>query len=851
MAIKKNISISKNEYTRYLGAFRGVDFSSDPSEVADYRLSNSVNMYKDYRSGQGQAIETIPGFRLTAKLDGKIYGIHVYQVGDKKTLFVHAGDKLYKASDINFDENTEWTQIQEKITYEPFNDQFDQSPLVMSERKSTSFNFNNRLYIIDGSNYIYFEDNYNNVVYDVSSNSYTPTTHILLRPDNSELKEPESSGEYSQQNILSPRYKATYVADGKCKSFSLPLGVDEGFEHRVTHQFEYVLPDGTSYPVYGIPATERFLAFFNNYKVYQYGVELPWATPDGGIPYYVGPMEEIDGITVVREAFEYPNAILSISPEGVVTLVNPPPLPEDNEFSEVDTVPVKGEYPYPAGSAGIEIIATKTINTIKGITSSKEDIGSIITGCTIATVFDDRVFLSGNSEFPNFVFFNGINPETGYSDPSYFGVLNWFSEGVTNTPITGLMPIADTLMVLRRDTVQDGSITFRSRVDTGEQVVPVTYQGTAGLPGTGCLGAFCNFRDDPCFVSKYGLEAMGQLSARYERSVEHRSYLIDGLLLNKDLSKACITEFESYLVLLIEGEIFLADSRQIYTHSSGVAQYEWFYLNDIGIYKDQKREAVYIDVPDEYKGQTFTNDYNGLEYTIASIDDLYRDDRDYVSQIGRVITGNYASGITDYGKSFVYISESKENVRYAIPVKLLESYGGGSFCPATLIKAIDNEHLIFGTDEGHICCFNFDKRDPNDDFKIPNEFYDFNGRTIKSALVTKMDNCNIPHLTKSTVKKSMIVKMRTFPISSAKIRVRTNRQSVTDVERVVGGRFGFDGFDFADLTYETGEKNLFRVREREKKWVEKQLYFVSEEFRQPFSLNYITYGYHIAGRYKD
>ena len=840
---KKNISRDRDEYTRYLGAFRGVDFSSDPSEVEDYRLSNSVNMYKDYRSGQGHALETIPGFRLAQKLDGKIYGLHQYTVDGKSTFIVHAGKKLYKAPDLDFPDNAGNT-ITWKLIYSD-----------MAEAKSESFLFNNRIYFLDGKSYLYFDGN---TVVDVTSDAYAPVTHISLRPDGSKYEEVKSSGEYRQQNILSSMYGATYVADGESATFTLPLGSD------------YFIKDDEKPPssrrkweiesAVGMSNIEVYEAEFpdeSELAVYQYGVRLPWAGPKGEIPYFIDTREQTDEtVNKVPEgyAWSYPNAIKSITAPGVVELVKAPPIPEKNTCKPNSEKTSGFEYAwnsrYPAGYAGIEISALKTIKTIKGITSSVDKVGGIISGCRICTVYDGRVFLSGNPDYPNIVFYSGIN-DTGYNDPSYFGVLDWFSEGVTNTPITGLMPIADTLMVLRRDTVQDGSVTFRTPVSTGGEVVSVIYQGTAGLPGTGCLGAFCNFRDDPTFISKYGLEAMGQLSARYERSVEHRSYLIDGLLLNKDLSRACMTEFESYLVILINGEIFLADSRQMYTHSSGVIQYEWYYLNDIGIYEGQKREAIYIDVPEEYKGQTIINDYNGLEYVIASIDDLYRDERDYVSQLGNKIVEQYSHGTTDDDTSFACVIRTVGDIKYAVPVKILDSYGGGTFCPATLIKALDNEHLIFGTDEGHIACFNFDKRDPNNDYKIPNQWYTFNNRTIRSALVTKMDNCGIPHLTKSTVKKSMVVKMRTFPISSAKISVRTNRQGIVDVEKLVNGRFGFDGLDFSQLTYETGDKNLFRVREKEKKWVEKQLYISSEEFKQPFSLYYISYGYYIAGRYKD
>jgi hypothetical protein len=844
--------MTTNIKTKRLGYFRGVDYSSDPSEVADYRLAECENMYKDYHSGQGQAIETIPGFRLIKDFGEKIYGIHIYQKGDEKTLLVHAGDKLYKAESIEITDETVWTPLERTVPIDGIGHYKD---LIMSERKSSSFNFNNRLYIIDGKNYVFYSDG---AMHNALENTYVPTTHRSLRPDNSDLPEPKNGGQYSQQNILNEWYKATYVADGENMIFTLPYGIEEA-ERREASVIYYVNEGGGIYnPIY---SDEDSATIFINAEIRQYGVFLPWATKDERPPVRIHSFEEIthngEIIKVATKYSYYPNAVKSISAEGVVELVYPPPKPEDNRSGLDNGEFIEDEkFRYPAGSAGIEISAKKKVTTIKGITSSSDNVGSIITGCTISTVHDGRVFLSGNPDYPNFVFFCGRNPETGFIDPSYFGIVDWFSEGVNNTPITALMPIADTLMVLRKDTVQDGSVTYRTRYETNENYKPVTYTGTGGLPGVGCLGANCNFLDDPIFVSKYGIEAMGQLSARYERAIEHRSNLIDGLLLNKNLENASIAEFDGYMWVLIDGEIFLADSRQRYTHSSGVMNYEWFYLKDIGVYKDQKLQVVYADLTDEYKDYTFNRSEIGdyKEYKLVTIEELKKLGYEVDSSIGDPI--EEGKNVMRHNRpgydSITYIHVTGYG-NYAVIVKYAEYYGGGTFDPAMLIKAVDNKKLMFGTEGGSLCMFNFDKRDNADKYKIPNQYYTFNGRIIKSVLATKMDNCGVLNYVKNTVKKSMVVKMRTFEKSGAKVFVCTNRQTGHEVERLIGGRWDdiTTDFNFEKLTCETDEKNIFRVREKEKKWLEKQLFLVSDEFKEPFALHYIAYDFMVTGRYKD
>ena len=81
-------------YNRFLGqnGFRGVDFTSHPSLVHPDRLADALNVWKDYRSGQGSAIETFPGFRQIFNdpiEEGEIYGIFRFLVNGVNYLIIH------------------------------------------------------------------------------------------------------------------------------------------------------------------------------------------------------------------------------------------------------------------------------------------------------------------------------------------------------------------------------------------------------------------------------------------------------------------------------------------------------------------------------------------------------------------------------------------------------------------------------------------------------------------------------------------------------------------------------------------------------------------------------------------
>jgi hypothetical protein len=160
-----------------------------------------------------------------------------------------------------------------------------------------------------------------------------------------------------------------------------------------------------------------------------------------------------------------------------------------------------------------------------------------------------------------------------------------------------------------------------------------------------------------------------------------------------------------------------------------------------------------------------------------------------------------------------------------------------------------DSNIFFGTGEGIICSFNFDMRD-NEGIIAP-RYYTFDERIIVSGCATRMDNCDIPHLMKTTVKKSTVIKTKAMQTSAVKIRVRTNKKLYNQIARINSTMFSFDSMDFSDFSFLANEQSLFSVKEKEKKWVEKQYYIYSDEYMKPFALFYMCYRYIIAGRYKE
>jgi hypothetical protein len=824
-------------------------------------------MYKDYRSGQGDAVETIPGFRRVLEGRGTIYGIHV----GLGRLFVHAGGMLYYVGDVDENKVATLRKTPEFIC-------------GLNQNRSISFCFNHSLYILDGTDYYRIYEAYYNrqtqskeelyakgisaelpdgvEIYiacnNVKDEAYLPTTHLSIDPAAQYDSIPDDYGkgkEHEQRNILNPMYKSTFVADGTVKTFKMKYGIQTSFAYgSEAKKYEDIsAAQKARYPKDSIGGPKV--------EVRQYGVLLPWATSDGKIP---------QDTTSSGATKRFPNAIVTIWNDGTVELLNPPPAPENNSwdptseaFEVTDEQIENGNVPdnyqwshaYPLGYAGIEITAKRDVRAMSGIEPSDGG-ATIITKCTIATIFDNRVFLSGNPEYPKHIFWSSITAD-GYPNPGYFGILNYDQAGISDAPVVAMLPVADTLMVLKRDSEGEGSVLFYTPYATGDNVNPKTYPNTQGLAGVGACGPCINFRDDPIFLSRFGVEAMGQLSVRYERAIEHRSSLIDAKLINCDLANASIAEWEGYLLVLCEGRVFMADSRQMFTHNSGVNQYEWYYLEDIGVFDGQFAEYVFKELPVEISKEDMLELTGGIE--ILSANAVRDEDGKLQSLIGQ--TANSASEQilsleTSEGKTVFYREMSERDAlgRETGTVRryYVEASGamiGGEFDPAVMLKVIGGD-IFFATRDGALCKFNFDMRD-KETGALPNEAYDFDGRRIFSGIATKMDNCGIPHLTKNTVKHSTVIKTRTAIRSAAKVKVRTNKKAFRQVGRIINGRATFDDADFLDFSFSLDDKSIFSINEREKKWMEKQYFIYSDEFRMPFTIHYLAYRYNVAGQYKE
>jgi hypothetical protein len=200
-----------------------------------------------------------------------------------------------------------------------------------------------------------------------------------------------------------------------------------------------------------------------------------------------------------------------------------------------------------------------------------------------------------------------------------------------------------------------------------------------------------------------------------------------------------------------------------------------------------------------------------------------------------------------------YIEE--DGVKYPVVLFDNEKKGVGEFYGAKRVLAI-GDLLFFATDYD-ICVFNTDKRgvpvnkDEDDIWesdKIDSSWYTFNGVPYKSACALRLDDCDRKSLTKTTIYGTTVARLKMMPGSRCKIKSSTNGRDWIDVAEAYSTRMDFSDLRFDNMAFTENEDNVTVIREVSRGWVQKQYYFESDGFCEPFGLYELSYIYKIAGK---
>ena len=191
-----------------------------------------------------------------------------------------------------------------------------------------------------------------------------------------------------------------------------------------------------------------------------------------------------------------------------------------------------------------------------------------INQCRLATVFDNRVFFSGNPNYPNYVWHSSLD------DPTYVSDLDEYIEGQDNAPVKAMVAGNNALWVFKEPSPERNSIFYHN--PSLDEDYGKVYPSTHSNVSTGCVATGTNFNDDIVFFSDKGMEGIaGEVTT--EQVVAHRSSVVDAKLLKEENYKNMILEeWDGYLLVIIGNKVYLADSRALHQVDNHY-EYEWYY----------------------------------------------------------------------------------------------------------------------------------------------------------------------------------------------------------------------------------------------------------------------------------
>lgn len=269
-------------------------------------------------------------------------------------------------------------------------------------------------------------------------------------------------------------------------------------------------------------------------------------------------------------------------------------LVENVDFTVNRTTGVVTFNSVPAKGKDVSITYSKTTANYK----------ERIFNCTLCCEFDNRIFYSGNPDYPNAVFHCELNDPRYIRDRAYYGC------GLDLARIKAIIPGNGVLWVLK-DTIQNTSSLYYL-TPTLDETYNKIYPSNNGSISLGCLSTGINFNDDIVFFSTKGLEGISSSSMYSEQILHHRSSMVDSKMVSDtDYNKVKLAEWNGYLLCLINSHIYLADSRQKFQNNSNDIEYEWFYW-------ELPNSITYIK---EYQGELFLGNNAGGLYKLSGTKD--------------------------------------------------------------------------------------------------------------------------------------------------------------------------------------------------------------------------------------
>ncbi len=527
-------AISKPErntvYTKNYQSFLGVDFSKDASMVDDRRSPDAENIISDLDGFPEKRV----GWRVLKNFEGRINGIFTFGDMHNPSTVVHAGDAIYKV------QNGETTQIYSGC----------------ADARSCGKYFKGKLCILTGSEFLVF-DGEKCIRAGESEEMYAPITHIQR-----ETVKTGGSSEDPRNNRIYEDWEDEGIWPDGVERGSSPENVKINLvSGKRTNTFEW---DGSGNPMFVLDATIA-LGTRIVMRCITTGQTLFDVVFSEDPHYLDGVYHATSSLTEEsKKLIDYRTVSASFL-KCYLWLGNS----KKNNCGYIICTPKISELTGYTHTTGVDNFSIEFTHTVEGYAER-------IDRCRFMDVFENRVFFSGNPDYPNVDWYSGVN------DPLFVPDINYTEIGLDSSEIMGYLRTGNEQAILKSD--GDGSTIYMRRYQTlsdGSVIFPVTQ----GISGLGAVSrSMTTFLDDPVYLTRNGVYAIALQDISSERALNIRSTRVNGkLLLEKNLEEVVMCEWEGYLLVCVNGRCFVADAAQkSYSgNKTGTFEYEWYYWTNI------------------------------------------------------------------------------------------------------------------------------------------------------------------------------------------------------------------------------------------------------------------------------
>ena len=841
---------SKNretEYTRVYKSTKGMDLTGAGSPTEHYK--SVVNMYVDYEGGGGR-LESLPGYRKLCNLGGRINGMYRHKCGADEYLIVHAGGSLYKAKISDIDKDNAFSGLS-----------------VISDRPSSGFTYQGRLFILDGEG-IYVIDSDMTLTALSTLPAYVPTTYLngaalekrnMLSKTSLERYRISSSDDFLYEScgfiysVLDSREKTCSVAGFSGTAYGalyIPRYADiGGVRYEIAEISDYALRNQTLitalFTSAGLKRVGRSaLRGCSALEIAQLSTTVE--TVDEYCFYGCSKLTRIyfgEAMSYIGgAAFGYCNALTQICYErdlaGYNAISGLAAIP--------DSVPVQPFSVYSAIRLGLTVFGD--VSSVDGVYLNDSPVPYSYESSrkTVYIDFESPSECDGG-DFKIYVSNERSTDKEDFSASTYFSPTDERSAilGCTTGAVfdgrvflSGNPKLPGAVFYSGIDLTKNHNFTYFRECDyfvDGEGAEGVSSM----LPLTDSMLVFRKGNNDTGSIFYHKISSDGKYPVYYVHrgvSILSRSYILydDALFLSPDgictvkkqvyadynKLSACsfgimgdlnicdgtafdFAVFKGYMVVIVGDKMYLGDLRRSYKRGDETS-YEWYKTDGIGDYADDER--VY----------RYSLAYEGLD--------------EFSAHVGERADGTVISKKTESGASVYYVET--DGKKYA--VLPTEERRGGIFYPATSLFSI-GDRLFFGTASGAVCVFNTDKR--GDSGMLSPAYYSFMGHAPLCEIETWDDNLDTQSLTKATVKSSFGITLMALGERLPTLLVSTDGSE-------------YKAVPFAKSRYGLPSRFKVLAEEAEKGYIEKKIKISSSEYLSPFGVYSLEYRYKIKGRMK-